>query len=351
HSIGSKTGSVKDFSVFDFDYVPEEPLLREEAKQLIDEILQFKISNIPTHHFIIGSRGSGKTLTLRFLARLMSQETEVIFHYANCRQHNTSYKILAHLLNVPPRGVGLGELFTAFEARAAPHTIVLLDELELMSPKDRDREILYLLSRSKKRFMVIALSNSARVLREVDLATRSSLQPIPVHFRNYDANQIGQILQERARQGLHRHDEAMLAQIAGLTVQRTNSDARVAIKTLYYCVTQLDQSLEVCFERARRDVVIDMIADLSDTALMTLRAVATSGSEFAKDVYARYRRYCHTRGEKPISYVYFCSNLSYLQSASLVALVSTKVGRAYPNRVLLTIDRTTVDQISRMRFE
>lgn len=124
--------------------------------------------------------------------------------------------------------------------------------------------------------------------------------------------------------------ETTLAKIAALTVQRTHSDARVAIKTLYYSVTQASDSLDDCFERARRDVVIDMIADLSDTALMTLRAVATSGSEFAKDIYARYRRYCVTRGEKPISYVYFCSNLSYLQSAGLVALVSTKVGRSYP---------------------
>ena len=280
-NIGRKTDRVKDFSVFDFDYVPEEPLLREEADQLIDEMLRFKISGIPTHHFVIGSRGSGKTLTLRFLGRMISEETGLMFHYANCRQHNTSFKVLAHLLNVPPRGVSLGELFDAFEKRADRNAIVLLDELELMSPKDREREILYLLSRSKKPFMVIALSNNPRVLRDLDLATRSSLQPVPVHFRNYDAEQIRRILQDRARRGLRSYDEGILGKIAALTVQRTNSDARVAIKTLYYSVTESSRTLEECFERARRDVVVDMIADLSDTALMTMRAVATSGTEFA----------------------------------------------------------------------
>ncbi len=351
HSLGRNADQVRNFSVFDFDYVPDEPLLREEAEQLMDEMLRYKISGIPTHHFIIGSRGSGKTLTLRYLGRMLAEESGLNFHYANCRQYNTSFKILAHFLDVPPRGVSLGELFEAFEKRTKGDTVVLLDELELMSPKDREREILYLLSRSPKRFMVIGLSNNPRVLRELDPATRSSLQPMPILFRNYDAEQIGRILQDRAREGLRNYDEGVLAKIAALTVRRTHSDARVAIKTLYYSITQAGQSLDACFERARRDVVIDLIADLSDTALMVLRAVATSGTEFAKDVYARYRRFCGSRGEKPISYVYFCSNLSYLQSAGLIALISTKVGRSYPNRVMLTFDRSTVEQICRLRFE
>jgi archaeal cell division control protein 6 len=252
---------------------------------------------------------------------------------------------------VPPRGVSLGELFDSLEARTDRDTIVLLDELELMSPKDRDREILYLLSRSRKRFMVIGLSNNPRVLRDLDPATRSSLQPVPLHFKNYDAEQIQLILQDRARQGLRQYDESLLAQIAALTVRRTNSDTRVAIKTLYYSVTQDHEALEECFERARRDVVVDMVADLSDTALMTLRAVAASGTEFARNVYARYRCFCQGQGEKPISYVYFSSNLSYLQSAGLVALISTKVGRSYPNRVQLTVDRSTLEHICRLRFQ
>ena len=70
--------------------------------------------------------------------------------------------------------------------------------------------------------------------------------------------------------------------------------------------------------------------------------MAASSNEFAKDTYARYRRFCQAQGEKPVSYVYFCSNLSYLQSAGLVALVSTKVGRSYPNRVLLEPGRAGI---------
>jgi len=345
-----KAQQIKDFRVFEFEHVPDQPLMRKEADKLMDELVNYKVTGVPTHHLIVGDRGSGKTLTLRFLERLFTAEAKLKFHYANCRQHNTSFKILTHLLGLPPRGLALGEVFDLFERQASEGTVILLDELELMSPKDSGMEILYLLSRSKNRFMVIALSNTARPLRELDAATRSSLQPIPLYFPRYDAQQMGAILQDRARQGLVSWDPGLIEELAALTVKRSDSDARVAIKALFYAVLQPSRSLEENFERARRDVVIDMIADLPETALVVLWAAATANNEFAKDVYARYRRFCQGRGEIPVSYVYFCANLSYLQSAGLVTLLATQVGRAYPNRVVLTADSSTVEQIFRMRF-
>ena len=136
--------------------------------------------------------------------------------------------------------------------------------------------------------MVIMLSNSPHVLKELDAATRSSLQPIPLHFRNYNAEQIGQILRDRAQRGLVRWDEGLLSKIAALATRRTNGDARVAIKTLYYAVTQPGEGVENCFERARRDVVVDMILDLSEATLAILWAIRSSGSDFARAIYAHY---------------------------------------------------------------
>ena len=105
-----------------------------------------------------------------------------------------------------------------------------------------------------------------------------------------------------------------------------------------------------CFERARRDLIVDLVNDLSDATLMILRAVTTAKIDFAKGVYGRYRQYCVEHGEKPFSYMHFYSHLSYLQSVGLVALVSTKTGRAYTNRVLPTFDPDVVGQIYRLRF-
>jgi cell division control protein 6 len=349
--LGRQSKRIKDFSVFDFDYIPEEPLMREECKELIDEMLQFELSGIPTHFCVVGHRGSGKTLMLKYLQRIMPGHTKLAVLYANCRQHNTSFKILAHLLGVQARGASLGELLERFQARCEQKTVVVLDEVDMMSPKDKQREILYFLSRSSKPFMVIMLTNTHHVLKELDAATRSSLQPVPIYFKNYNAEQIAGILTDRAKKGLSEWNEGQLAQIAALTTRRANADARVAIKTLHYSVIRPQDPLEACFEKARKDTVIDMILDLSDPVLLILWSAASSRSHFAKDIYTRYCRLSQIHHEKPFSYVHFYSNLSYLQSAGLVALIATKVGRTYTNRVMLTFEEEILRQICELRFE
>lgn len=342
---------IKDFSVFSFHYVPDEPVLRTEVTLLIDELVRFNRSGIPTHLAIVGSRGSGKTLTVKHLERVAQRELDLEILHANCRNHDTSFKIFAHLLGIHARGTSMSEVFERFCARCHKKTVVVLDEVDLMSPKDRRREILYLLSRASQPFLVIMLSNSPQVLKELDAATRSSLQPVPVHFKNYNAEQIHEILRDRARRGLHRWAEADLSEIAALTTKFSNADARLAIKTLQCHVTGRGKDLRTCFERARRDLVVDLISDLSDGTLSFLWAAATGESDFARSIYQRYCARSQQRHEKPFSYVHFHSNLSYLQSAGLVALVSTKQDRTYANRVLLTFDPTVAREIAGLRFD
>lgn len=350
HHIRRQSDAVRDFRVFDFAYLPDEPVMRDEARELIDAMLRFDLTGVPAHHAVIGSRGCGKTLMLKYLQQLMPEQTRLDVHYVNCRHHNTSYRILGQLLGGRYLGASLSELFQRFQSDSASRSVLVLDEIDLMSPKDKRREILYLLSRSEKPYMVVMLSNSPQLLKQLDPATHSSLQPLPLHFRHYDADQIQQILRARAETGLHRWHEPDLARIAGLTVQRANADARVAIKTLYHHVTANADSLEDCFEKARRDVVVDMINDLADANLMILWAAATSGSDLAPDIYRRYCRFSRDHHEKPFSYVHFYANLAYLQSMGLLGLVSTKQGRTYTNRVLTSFEHTVVHEIVGLRF-
>jgi len=341
---------VKDFSVFDFGYIPDEPFMREESKYLIKELTRFEISGIPTHLAVIGTKGSGKTLTLKYLQRLLNADGRLNVIYANCREHNTTFKIFAHLLGVQARGASLSELHEMFSQKHPGKTVVLLDEIDLMSAKDKNREILYLLSRSRNPYMVIMLSNNYRFLQDLDSSTKSTLQPVSIYFKNYNAAHIQEILQQRAKQGLHKCEDGKLSQIAALTTRKSNSDARVAIKTLFYSVTKDSKDIEECFEKARKDIVFDMIHDLSDENLMILQATATSRSDFAKEIYQRYRRISMVHNERPFSYVYFYSNLSCLQSMGLVALIATKVGRTYPNRVMLTFEKQVLETVCKLKL-
>ena len=54
--------------------------------------------------------------------------------------------------------------------------------------------------------------------------------------------------------------------------------------------------------------------------------------------------------EEPYSYVYFYSNLSYLQSLGLILLASAKLGRTYTNRIQPTFDPGILEAIWPMRF-
>ena len=346
----NNASQIRDFSVFDFNYIPDEPFMREEAKHLINEMLRFDMSSIPTHQAVIGSKGSGKTLTLKYLQKVMAEYTGLSVIYANCREHNTSFKIFAHFLSLEARGASLGELYNRFCQKYQGKTVVLLDEIDLMSPKDKRRDILYFLSRSENPYMVIMLSNNHHVLNDIDPSTRSSLQPMQLYFKNYDAQQLQDILLQRAKAGLHEWKQSYLSEIAALCTKRTNSDARVAIKTLFYTVTDPSESVEACFERARKDIVAEMIGNLSSPVLMILQAIATSKSDFARDIYKRYSSISSGHNEKPFSYVHYYSHLSYLQSMGLVALIATRVCITYANRVILTFSGAIIEPICRARF-
>lgn len=290
---------VKDYRVFDFAYVPDEPMIRPEAKPVIDALLRFDLTGVPSNLLVLGSRGSGKTLTLKHLCGLLPEQTSLQMHYV-------------------------------------------------------------------------------KVTDQLDAATRSSLQLTSMLFRNYTPVQIGSILLARAEQGLKSWDEAALSQIAARTVRLTHADARVAIKTLFYLTPgmgvdgigskhknsrssdvmgypvspPLDTAtrVELAFESARRDIVLDMINDLNDALLLILRAVVNGTSRLAKDTYQRYCRFSKEASEPPFSYVHYYASLAYLQSCGLVALTATKLGRAYTNRVEPTFDGQVVEPIVKLRF-
>lgn len=341
---------IKNFEVFDFNYIPEKPLMREEIKTVVDSILRYDKTNIPNNLVIVGSRGCGKTLTIKYLKNIFSEKSGLTILYANCRQLNTSFKIISSLLNLQPRGFSLNELYEKFRETYANKTILILDEVDLISEKDKNKDIFYFLSRSDKNYMAVLLSNNPRFLNSLDAPTRSSLQPEVIHFKNYNAVEIRRILRERARSGLRHYSMRVLSQIAANTTQYTNSDVRVAIKTLYYWATGTEKSIKDNFHKAQKDVVYDVVNDLNDHNFLILRAICMAREKFVKEVYLVYKELCAVQKMEGFSYVYFYNSLAYLQSLGLILLFLTKVNRAYTNIVNLTFEPPILNTIYQARF-
>jgi len=344
------TGQIRNFEVFDFNYVPEKPLMREEVKPVIDALLRYQQTGIANNVLVLGSRGSGKSMLARYLMRVMPQQDKPTFAYANCRQHNTSFKILASLLDQRPRGCCLDELWQKYEHSHPGKVVFVLDEVDLIGDKDRHKDILYLISRSPRNHMALLLSNNPKFVNSLDESTQSTLQPEIVHFRNYNATEIEQILLERARAGLKAVPETAIKEAAAMTAKNTNSDVRVAIKTLYLSALEPNVPLRDHFEKARRDIMFDVVKDLNDKSLLILKAVLTCPDGLAKRVYEAYQKVASQLHEESLSYTAFYSTLSYLQSLGLVVLLSTKVNRAYTNQIQLTFDSSILLTLLQMRF-
>jgi cell division control protein 6 len=278
-------GQIRNFEVFDFNYIPEKPLMREEVKPIIDALLRYQQTGIANNVLILGSRGSGKSVLAKYLINVLSQKRQLDFAYANCRQHNTSFKILASLLGVRPRGCGLDELWQAFADSRRGKIVFVLDEVDLMSDKDKHKDILYLISRSQNNYMAVLLSNNPKFLTPLDESIKSTLQPEIVHFAGYNAMEIAKILTERARVGLKSVPERIIREISAMTVKNTNSDVRVAIKTLYLWAMEPGVALRENFEKARRDIMFDVVKDLNDKNLLILKAALSRQDSFVKDIY------------------------------------------------------------------
>lgn len=341
-------GKIRDLRVFDFNYIPPAPLFRAELRPIIDALVRYEKTGVANHLLVVGSRGCGKTLSLLYLRKLF-QERNLDLLYVNCRVENTSYKILARLLGARARGVSFAELAERFGDAYPNKTVVLLDEIDLLSDKDKNREILYFLSRSENNYMAVLLSNNPKWASTLDESIQSTLQAEQIYFRPYSAWELRQILGQRAKEGLESAPDEVLAKIAALTAKYTQSDARVSLKTLYYWAVEPKTSLEDIFQKARRDLVVEIVKNLNDKSLLILRAAGTEEKP-VKEIYENYRRLCSQYKDQPFSYVHFYSNLAYLQSLGLILLTSTKIRRSYTKLLQLTFPVDVLDAVWQYRF-
>lgn len=339
---------IKDFDVFDFNYVPAKPIMREEVKPIIDALVRYQKTGIANNVLILGARGSGKSVLTRYLMEVMSNSLD--FVYANCRQYNTSYKILAHLLGIKPRGRGLDEIWTRFERERPGKVVFILDEIDLLSERDKHKDLLYLVTRSPNRYMSVLLSNNPKILGVLDESIKSTLQPEIIHFNSYPTMEVEAILVDRAQVGLHSTPRPVINQIAAMCVKNTNSDVRVAIKTLYLWALDPKIGLREHFAKAKRDIVSDVVKDLNDKNLLILKAIESCSGRFVKEAYETYRRISTQHQEDLLSYQWFYTNLAYMQSLGLIVLVSTKVDRTYAYKVQMTFAPQVLEWVWRSRF-
>ena len=344
--------AVRNSEVFDFNYTPKKIFIREETKKVIESILSFEAMGVPNNMFIYGARGSGKTVILKYLTNYLTtgRKLSVPVRFVNCRHNNTSLKILAGILGIESNGLGAAELYHKL-LKTHDKLIIILDEADLISRKERTADILYYLSRAEKKYMLILLSNSPGFYRRIDEATKSSLQLENLYFKNYNGEEILEILRNRCEEGIVRDvDSYDLARIAGMTNNECNGDVRIAIKALQYLTTQKYEDIRENFDKAKKDIVVELLANQSDQIILILTAALKSPDKLVKSVYFVYSITCKENNVKPFTYQHFYNQLSYLQSTGLIMLISTRQKSGNPNKIETLFDHNILSQIYQYRF-
>lgn len=316
----------RDESVLRDGYQPGELIERDDELAEYQSALAPVINGAqPKNIFLYGETGVGKTLaTQMVLDRLkLDQENidglEVASQYLVCKSMNSSYQVAVNLVNefrdpanqinstgYPAQRV-YQMLYDEIEQLDATHCLIILDEIDSIGTDD---DLLYQLPRCNDNNSVestlvgvIGISNDFTFRDNLSARVQDSLCDEEIHFPPYDANQLRNILYQRADEAFHEGvlNDDVIPLCAATAAQKYGS-ARQALKRLYkagdLARTRGDSTVTVEHVRdADGAVELDMVSSeirqiptQSKLTLLAMLKLHDSGETPVRrsDIYERY---------------------------------------------------------------
>lgn len=310
------------------DYTPDEIVGRDDEIQRYHTALQPVINNEdPNNIFLYGKTGVGKTAVTRYLLGQLENDAgaydvDLTTVELNCEGLTSSYQVAINLVNElrPPddqiSNTGhpmhevLSQLWTALDELGGT-VLIVLDEVDNIGNND---SLLYQLPRARSngnvedtRVGVIGISNDLAFRENLRAEVKSSLAEVNIRFPPYDANELGEVLSQRA--SIAFYDDALTDEVVPLCAAygaKDGGDARKALDLLRAAAdlaraedAEIVEESDVvdAREELEREEVLDGIADLADQHKLTLYALATlQVSEEtpvrSQKIYDRYQSLC-----------------------------------------------------------
>lgn len=326
----------KDKTILQSNYSPNQISHRDDQiHQLANMMAPALRMEKPSNVFIYGKTGTGKTLTVKYttqqlaeIARQKKLPLKVI--YLNCKLKklaDTEYRLIAQLLreygkNIPPTGLPTDEVYHVFYKtidREKHILLLILDEIDQLVGKAGD-ELLYNLTRinselKNTQITLIGISNDLVFTDTLDPRVKSSLSEEDLVFPPYNAEQIQNILQQRAQLAFSPGvvEEGVLEKCAAFAA-REHGDARRALELLRVsgelaerqnetkvAISHLDQAEE----KIERDRILDLVATQPKQYQVTLFSILSACDEkqgvFTGEIYSLYERCCSQTGLRPLT--------------------------------------------------
>jgi len=209
-------GVFRNREVLRHDYIPESLPHREEQIRYLGEMVAPVLKGSRCSNILIyGKTGTGKTAVTKYVLNKLSQKADqlgsrVKVCYINCRLAGTEYRVFSNMcdavnVKIPFTGLALGEVFDRFKNGLDTRGLILvavLDEIDALV-KDRGDILLYELTRINEalrgsKTTVVGISNDLRFKEFLDPRVLSSLSEEEIVFQPYNADELLDILRERA---------------------------------------------------------------------------------------------------------------------------------------------------------
>ncbi|MGQ9538221.1 MAG: ORC1-type DNA replication protein [Candidatus Bathycorpusculaceae bacterium] len=372
----NRAGVFKDREVLRHDYLPERLPHRENQIRRLGETVApvlkgARCSNI----FVYGKTGTGKTAVTKYvLTRLEAKAKEfgapVSFCYVNCRLAGTEYRVLVSLCNsiqlyIPFTGLSVGEVFERFKKgldAARKIMIIVLDEVDVLV-KSRSDTLLYELTRinealSRSKVSIIGISNDLRLKEFLDPRVLSSLSEEELVFRPYDAQELRDILAERAQMAFRETalSEGALSLCAALAAAE-HGDARRALDLLRVAGevaerTGVERVTEEHIREAERLIehnrVVEALANLTLHSKLVMLSVfhlvrANGYRAVTGEIYEVYNEMCGELALTPLTQRRVSTLVNELDALGLLNAQVVSMGRyGRTKKIRLEVTRTLI---------
>ncbi len=271
-------------STYTPDYLPHRT---NEVKSLAAILVSALRGETPSNVLMYGKTGTGKTAVAKHVGKELERTGELhgvscFVIYINCEVVDTQYRLLAFLARhfdkeIPMTGWPTDQVYAEFkEAIDAERriAIIILDEVDKLVSKGD--EVLYNLTRinsdlKRAKVSLIGITNDLKFTEFLDPRVRSSLGEEEIIFPPYDANQLRDILYQRAEMAIKPGalDDTVIPLCAAYAAQE-HGDARRALDLLRVSCELAERSgaskvLDIHVKQAQEKIETDRVVEVVRT--------------------------------------------------------------------------------------
>ena len=341
-------------------YIPEAlPHRKEQINDLASILVTVLRGETPSNIFIYGKTGTGKTATVKYVGKALKETGEKKHNpctiiYLNCEIIDTHYRVLYNLTrhfkkDIPPTGWHTDQVYSQFLNALREHhgiVVIILDEVDKLVKKGDS--VLYSLTRingelDRSKVSLIGISNDLKFTEYLDPRVKSSLGQEELIFPPYDANQLKDILTQRANLSFASDtiEPAVISLCAAFAAQE-HGDARRALDLLRVSgelaervgADRVTEEMVLdAHEKIEVDRVIEVLKSLpAQSKLLLYSILHLESTERSKQfttgqVFSVYKRFCHRLDLTPLTKRRITDLISELDMLGIVNAVVVSYGR------------------------